>query len=251
MVVSTHAAVEEIERPTAGVAATEPVIQLYRCHPGLPRGRRRDDRAARDRSRGRGRRVRRDHGPVGLRQVDAPPAPGRLGPPDRRPRHRRRDRPVTGGRGRSARVSAARTSGSSSRARTSCRSSTSRRTSSWLPASRGRPVDRATARGILARVGLDGRGRHRPAQLSGGEQQRAALAAVLVTAAPIVLADEITGELDSANAELLLDLLARDPRAREGMTARAGDPRPVGRGARRPDRRAPRRPGRQRPGRLR
>jgi ABC-type lipoprotein export system ATPase subunit len=81
----------------------------------------------------------------------------------------------------------------------------------------GRPVDRAAARGILARVGLEGRERHRPAQLSGGEQQRAALAAVLVTRAPIVLADEITGELDSANARLLLDLLAEIHR-HEGMT---------------------------------
>jgi len=72
----------------------------------------------------------------------------------------------------------------------------------------GRPVDRRAAVDILARVGLEDRADHRPAQLSGGEQQRAALAAVLVTRAPIVLADEITGELDSANAELLLDLLA-------------------------------------------
>lgn len=81
----------------------------------------------------------------------------------------------------------------------------------------GRPADRATARGILARVGLEGRERHRPAQLSGGEQQRAALAAVLVTEAPVVLADEVTGELDSANADLLLDLLVEIQR-REGMT---------------------------------
>jgi len=71
----------------------------------------------------------------------------------------------------------------------------------------GRPADRAVVRGILARVGLEGRDRHRPAQLSGGEQQRAAVAAVMATRAPIVLADEVTGELDSANAELLLDLL--------------------------------------------
>jgi len=71
----------------------------------------------------------------------------------------------------------------------------------------GRPVDRLVAVDLLARVGLEHRADHRPAQLSGGEQQRAALAAVLVTRAPIVLADEITGELDSRNAELLLDLL--------------------------------------------
>lgn len=81
----------------------------------------------------------------------------------------------------------------------------------------GRPVDRAGARVILARVGLEGREGHRAAQLSGGEQQRAALAAVLVARAPIVLADEITGELDSTNAELLLDLLSEMHRA-EKMT---------------------------------
>ena len=72
----------------------------------------------------------------------------------------------------------------------------------------GRPVDQAAGRGILKRVGLEGRERHRPTQLSGGEQQRAALATILATRAPIVLADEITGELDSANAAALLDLLA-------------------------------------------
>jgi ABC-type lipoprotein export system ATPase subunit len=71
----------------------------------------------------------------------------------------------------------------------------------------GRSIDELAAIAILARVGLEGRANHRPAQLSGGEQQRAALAAVLVTRAPIILADEITGELDSTSADLLLDLL--------------------------------------------
>lgn len=71
----------------------------------------------------------------------------------------------------------------------------------------GRPADRAGARRALVRVGLDGRADHRPEQLSGGEQQRAALATVLVTRPPIVLADEITGELDSENAAMLLGLL--------------------------------------------
>ena len=69
----------------------------------------------------------------------------------------------------------------------------------------------------LRRVGLDARASHRPAQLSGGEQQRAALAAVVVSRPRIVLADEITGELDSASAALLLDLLA-DFHATDGMT---------------------------------
>ena len=72
----------------------------------------------------------------------------------------------------------------------------------------GRPLDHAAVRQTLALVGLEGRERHRPTQLSGGEQQRAALAAIVATRAPLVLADEVTGELDSANAKLLLDLLA-------------------------------------------
>jgi putative ABC transport system ATP-binding protein len=71
----------------------------------------------------------------------------------------------------------------------------------------GRPIDRAAGREILRRVGLEDREQHRASQLSGGEQQRAALATVLAARAPIVLADEITGELDSANAAMLLDLL--------------------------------------------
>jgi ABC-type lipoprotein export system ATPase subunit len=71
----------------------------------------------------------------------------------------------------------------------------------------GRSGDGPTAAAVLARVGLEGRADHRPAQLSGGEQQRAGLAAVLVARPPIILADEITGELDSTSAGLLLDLL--------------------------------------------
>lgn len=80
-----------------------------------------------------------------------------------------------------------------------------------------RPVDGATARATLARVGLGERANHRPAQLSGGEQQRAALATVLVTRPAVLLADEITGELDSANATILLDLVA-EVHAAESLT---------------------------------
>jgi putative ABC transport system ATP-binding protein len=71
----------------------------------------------------------------------------------------------------------------------------------------GRAADNAVARAALAAAGLEGRERHRPGQLSGGEQQRAAVATVLATRPRILLADEITGELDSENAARLLDLL--------------------------------------------
>ncbi len=77
----------------------------------------------------------------------------------------------------------------------------------------GRPIERAAAAAALERVGLDGRDDHRPAQLSGGEQQRASLAAVVASGPSIIVADEITGELDSANAGLLLDLLVEIQRA--------------------------------------
>jgi ABC-type lipoprotein export system ATPase subunit len=70
---------------------------------------------------------------------------------------------------------------------------------------------------ILDRLGLAHRGDHRPAQLSGGEQQRAGLAVIVVASPSILLADEITGELDSASADQLLDLLG-DIRAATGMT---------------------------------
>lgn len=74
----------------------------------------------------------------------------------------------------------------------------------WLA---GRPLDRLAAHEELTRVGLAERARHRPEQLSGGEQQRGALAGVLVARPSVLLADEITGELDSRNADLVLRLL--------------------------------------------
>jgi predicted ABC-type transport system involved in lysophospholipase L1 biosynthesis ATPase subunit len=84
----------------------------------------------------------------------------------------------------------------------------------WLA---GRPLDDAGARAALDRVGLGDRAGHRPAQLSGGEQQRAALSCVLAARPTVLLADEITGELDSASAGVVLDLL-RDTHRADGTT---------------------------------
>lgn len=67
---------------------------------------------------------------------------------------------------------------------------------------------RSRAVALLQRVGLGDRLEHTPARLSGGEQQRAALAVALANDPPLLLADELTGELDSETAEQVLGLLA-------------------------------------------
>src|SRR5882672_10317277 len=66
---------------------------------------------------------------------------------------------------------------------------------------------RSRAQKLLEMVGLGEKGHKRPEQLSGGEQQRVAVCLALVNDPPLILADEPTGNLDSANARVITELL--------------------------------------------
>ena len=84
-------------------------------------------------------------------------------------------------------------------------------------ASGGRRAGVERARSLMESVGLGARMEHYPVQLSGGEQQRVALARAFMLRPPIVLADEPTGNLDSANGRHVLELLL-DLNRKEGTT---------------------------------
>ena len=80
-----------------------------------------------------------------------------------------------------------------------------------IAGARGAPV-RATT--LLREVGLEARMHHYPSQLSGGEQQRVAIARALANEPPILLADEPTGNLDSATGQQIIELLLSINRSR-------------------------------------
>lgn len=81
----------------------------------------------------------------------------------------------------------------------------------------GRTVNQDRLGGLLDRLGLRGREGHLPRQLSGGQQQRVAIGRALMNAPAVVLADEPTGNLDTANSREIMQLL-RDSNRDFGQT---------------------------------
>jgi len=73
----------------------------------------------------------------------------------------------------------------------------------------GRGMRSERVKALLEVVGLTPRASHKPDELSGGEQQRVAMAAALANDAPVILADEPTGELDTTNAKIVVDYLVK------------------------------------------
>ena len=89
--------------------------------------------------------------------------------------------------------------------------------SAMVPLARDRKLRRARAHELLERVGLAGRATHLPSRLSGGEQQRVAIARALANEPRVILADEPTGNLDSATSEEIVGPL-RNLSADQGVT---------------------------------
>ena len=79
-------------------------------------------------------------------------------------------------------------------------------------AERGKPFDHALLARLAGLLKIEGRLHHRPNELSGGEQQRVAIARALITRPAIVLADEPTGNLDTENSDVVLEMLRASSR---------------------------------------
>jgi len=77
---------------------------------------------------------------------------------------------------------------------------------------RKEPMDLKYLQHLSELLGIEGRLKHRPSELSGGEQQRVAIARALITRPAIVLADEPTGNLDTKNSDAVLEMLLRSNR---------------------------------------